>query len=236
MTVEERVRDLIEPAIADMGYDLVRVRTMGSKNVTLQIMADRRDERPITVEDCAEISRAVSAILDVEDPVRGGYTLEVSSPGIDRPLVRARDFERFAGFEAKVEMARLIDGRKRYRGLLAGMDGDDILVDTDAGRVALPLADLATAKLVMTDELLAAAAAEQAALDAADGTAGDDAAEDDGSDDDSSDDDGSDDDSSDDDSSGDDAADDDTAAAGPEDDTARNGAGRAREDLADHDT
>ncbi|MCR9221825.1 MAG: ribosome maturation factor RimP [Alphaproteobacteria bacterium] len=162
--VEQQIRTLIEPAVEDMGYDIVRVRYSGAKRPTLQIMADRKDEAPITVEDCADISRAVSAILDVEDPIAGAYALEVSSPGIDRPLVRPRDFERFAGFEAKLETARPIDGRKRYRGVLVGLEGGDVTVDLETGeRAAIPFAEIATAKLVMTDALLDWAAAQQEA-------------------------------------------------------------------------
>lgn len=163
MTVEQRIRSLIEPAIEDMGYLVVRVRYTGSKRPTLQIMADRKDEAPITVDDCADISRAVSAILDVEDPIPDAYSLEVSSPGIDRPLVRPRDFERFAGFEAKVELARAIDGRKRYRGEIVGLQEGDVILDLEdeGGRVALPFAQIGTAKLVLTDALIDWAAAQQ---------------------------------------------------------------------------
>lgn len=163
MTVEQRIRSLIEPAIEDMGYLVVRVRYTGSKRPTLQIMADRKDEAPITVDDCADISRAVSAILDVEDPIPDAYSLEISSPGIDRPLVRPRDFERFAGFEAKVELARAIDGRKRYRGAIVGLQEGDVILDLEdeGGRVALPFAQIGTAKLVLTDALIDWAAAQQ---------------------------------------------------------------------------
>lgn len=163
MTVEQRIRSLIEPAIEDMGYLVVRVRYTGSKRPTLQIMADRKDEAPITVDDCADISRAVSAILDVEDPIPDAYSLEISSPGIDRPLVRPRDFERFAGFEAKVELARAIDGRKRYRGEIVGLQEGDVILDLEdeGGRVALPFAQIGTAKLVLTDALIDWAAAQQ---------------------------------------------------------------------------
>jgi ribosome maturation factor RimP len=163
MTVEQRIRSLIEPAIEDMGYLLVRVRYSGAKRPTLQIMADRKDEAPISVNDCADISRAVSAILDVEDPIPDAYSLEVSSPGIDRPLVRPRDFERFAGFEAKVELAQAIDGRKRYRGEIVGLEEGDVILDLEeeGGRVALPFAQIGTAKLVLTDALIDWAAAQQ---------------------------------------------------------------------------
>jgi len=165
MTVEDRIRSLIEPAIEDMGYLLVRVRYTGARRPTLQIMADRADEAPISVNDCADISRAVSAVLDVEDPIPDAYSLEVSSPGIDRPLVRPRDYERFAGFEAKIELARAIDGRKRYRGAIVGMQDAEVLIDLEkeGGRIALPLAQIGTAKLVLTDALIDFVAAQQEA-------------------------------------------------------------------------
>src|SRR3546814_4228364 len=122
MDVAARIEEIVAPSLADLGYDLVRVSLTGAAaRMTLQVMAERRDGAGMTVEDCAAISRAVSALLDVEDPIRGAYVLEVSSPGIDRPLTRARDYERFAGYEAKVELRRTMDGRRRYRGRLMGL-------------------------------------------------------------------------------------------------------------------
>ncbi|OFX08001.1 MAG: ribosome maturation factor RimP [Alphaproteobacteria bacterium RIFOXYD12_FULL_60_8] len=150
-----RLEELIAPVVGDMGYDLVRVMFVGTGR-TLQVMADRKDEQPMTVEDCADISRALSAVLDVEDPIPGAYSLEVSSPGIDRPLVRPRDFERFAGFEAKLETKRIHDGRKRFRGRLKGMVGDNaVALDTEEGEVTLALSEIEKAKLMLTDELIA---------------------------------------------------------------------------------
>lgn len=151
-----RVEKLIEPVLADMGFELVRVQMFGTKRPTLQVMAERTDRAPMTVDHCADISRAVSALLDVEDPVSGAYTLEVSSPGIDRPLVRAGDFERFSGHEAKVEMHGLVEGRRRFQGRISGISGDSVLLATKDGEVALPIEDIQQAKLVLTDELLAA--------------------------------------------------------------------------------
>lgn len=116
MVIETKVSELIAPSLDALGYELVRVQINGQTNRTLQIMAERKDRRDMTVDDCAEISRNISAILDVEDPVPGAYDLEVSSPGIDRPLVRRDDFERFAGQVARVETGRPIDGRRRFRG------------------------------------------------------------------------------------------------------------------------
>src|SRR5215467_7055411 len=115
---------MIEPALAAMGYRLVRVLMTSGRRPTLQVMAERLDDLPITLDDCAEISHSVSAILDVADPIAGAYTLEISSPGIDRPLVRAQDYDRFSGFEARIELARPIEGRRRFRGRLLGTSAD----------------------------------------------------------------------------------------------------------------
>lgn len=154
-----RVETMIEPVLADMGFELVRVQMFGTKRPTLQIMAERADGGPMTVDHCAEISNTVSALLEVEDPISDAYTLEVSSPGIDRPLVRTRDYERFAGHEAKIEMRTLIDGRRRFQGRLAGVDGGLVRLETKAGEVGLPIDEIQQAKLVLTDELLAASGA-----------------------------------------------------------------------------
>jgi ribosome maturation factor RimP len=149
---------IIEPSLDAMGYRLVRLmQTGGPRRPTLQIMAERRDEAPMTVEDCAEISRAVSALLDVADPIAGAYMLEVSSPGIDRPLVRPEDYDRFAGFEARVDLASPMDGRKRFRGRILGREDDHVRLAAETGEVRLPLDAIARAKLVLTDELLALA-------------------------------------------------------------------------------
>ncbi|HEX2127346.1 MAG TPA: ribosome maturation factor RimP [Thermoleophilaceae bacterium] len=151
-----QVEDLIAPSLRDMGYELVRVMLRGRERPTLEIMAERADRAPMTVEDCAEISRAVSALLDVEDPLPGSYVLEVTSPGIDRPLVRPDDFARFAGFEARIETATPIDGRRRFKGRLIGVEGDEVRIDVDGTVVPVPLASVKKAKLVLTDELIAA--------------------------------------------------------------------------------
>jgi ribosome maturation factor RimP len=158
-TVE--IARLVEPTLRGMGYELVRVQFGGgSGRPTLQIMAERTDRRPMTVEDCAEISRNVSALLDVEDPLQGAYLLEISSPGIDRPLTRPQDYERFAGFEARLELARPLDGRKRFRGRIGELAGDTVRIIEPAGEVRLPLDQINKAKLVLTDELLAATATD----------------------------------------------------------------------------
>jgi ribosome maturation factor RimP len=150
------VEALIAPAVEAMGYDIVRVMLSGGDRLRLQIMAERSSDGGMNVDDCAEISRAVAAILDVEDPIDSAYALEVSSPGLDRPLTRLADFERFAGVEAKVELQHAVDGQRRFRGRLLGLKGEDILLAGDEGEFALPFADLHKAKLVITDDLIAA--------------------------------------------------------------------------------
>ena len=149
---------MIAPALAALGYDVVRILLSGKQVLTLQIMIERHDGVGLTVDDCAEASRAVSALLDVEDPISGHYTLEVSSPGIDRPLTRRRDFERFRGLEATVELAYAIEGRRRFKGRLAGLAEEGrVAIDTDTETIELPYGVIAKAKLVLNDELLALA-------------------------------------------------------------------------------
>jgi ribosome maturation factor RimP len=152
-----RIAQVIEPSLEGMGYRLVRVVITSGRRATLQIMAERLDDRPMTVDDCAEISRSVSALLDVVDPITGSYMLEISSPGIDRPLVRAEDYDRFSGFEARIELSRPLDGRKRFRGRLLGTITGAVRLVTDSGEVRIPLDAVLRAKLVLTDDLLAAA-------------------------------------------------------------------------------
>jgi len=152
----DRVRRLIEPAIGDLGFDIVRVQLAGKNRPCMQVMVEHRSGRAITVDDCARVSRAISAILDVEDPIKSAYTLEVSSPGIDRPLVRIGDFERFRGFQAKIETNRPIDGRRRFKGRLLGVEGDHVRIAVEGGEVTLPHPDIQRAKLVLTDDLIAA--------------------------------------------------------------------------------
>jgi ribosome maturation factor RimP len=155
MDLAGRVAELIRLTLESLDYDLVRVLVLGRQRVRVQVMAERTDGGAMQVEDCATISRALSPLLDVEDPIPGAYTLEVSSPGLDRPLVRPRDFERFAGFEARVELQRPLDGRRRFQGMLLGLDGDRVRLRAGESEVALPYADIQRAKLVLTDELLA---------------------------------------------------------------------------------
>ena len=152
--IDRRMAEIITPVIEDLGYELVRVRLMSGKNTILQIMADK-PEGGIEVDDCAKISTAVGATLDVEDPIVDEYALEVSSPGIDRPLTRLKDFENFEGYEAKIETTELIDGRRRFKGQLAGIDGSDVLINVEEGTIGLQFDWLSDAKLVLTDELIA---------------------------------------------------------------------------------
>lgn len=152
--IDRRLAAIVAPVIEGMGFELVRLRLMGGKKPTLQIMADRAGGG-IEVEDCAEISRQVSAVLDVEDPIEGEYTLEVSSPGIDRPLTRLKDFDRWDGYEARLETTELIDGRRRFKGVLQGVEDDEVLIEIPEGTIGLRFDWLSDAKLVLTDELIA---------------------------------------------------------------------------------
>ena len=154
--LDQRIASLIEPTLVAMGYELVRVRLSGGQRLSLQIMAERADRVAMTVEDCADISRTVAAVLDVEDPISGGYELEVSSPGIDRPLVKAGDFDRFAGREAKIETRSPVKGRKRFRGRLLGLADGLVRIDLadGSGEAALAFESIEKAKLILTDDLL----------------------------------------------------------------------------------
>lgn len=154
-----RVAAIVEPVIEDLGYRLVRVKVSGADGCTVQIMAERPDGS-MAVEDCEAVSRALSPVLDVADPIDRAYRLEISSPGLDRPLVRRSDFDRYAGHLARIEMDMPVDGRKRFRGTLAGTDGetarlarDDVAEGEDA-HVLLPIREMSEAKLVLTDELV----------------------------------------------------------------------------------
>ena len=151
--LERRIETIVEPTASGMGYELVRV-AMG-KGGTLQIMIDRADGAPIGVDDCALLSRALSAVLDVEDPIPTAYTLEVSSPGIDRPLTRPKDYVRWAGHVARLETAAPIDGRRRFKGTLIGIEGDTVKLRLDDGvEAAVPLPAIAKAKLELTNQLI----------------------------------------------------------------------------------
>lgn len=149
---------LIEPEVKALGFDLVRVKLFGSgDDYTLQIMAENPATRQLVIEDCATISRRLSDVLDEADPIEEAYRLEVSSPGIDRPLTRLHDYREWAGHEAKIAATELVDGRKSFRGILKGIEGDDVLLaDTKAGDVVIPFALIGDAKLMLTDKLISA--------------------------------------------------------------------------------
>lgn len=152
--VDRRIAAIVRPTVEGMGFRLVRVRLMGGKRITLQIMAERPDGS-MEVEDCAELSRSLSVLLDVEDPIEREYSLEVSSPGIDRPLTRPEDFATYAGHEAKLETEAPIDGRRRFRGPILGVEGGDVRMRVAGlGDIALPFESLGDARLVLTDALI----------------------------------------------------------------------------------
>ena len=156
--IDRRIAEIITPVIEDMGFEVVRVRLMTGKESILQIMVQRPDGQ-IEVDECAQVSTAISATLDVEDPIVDVYTLEVSSPGIDRPLTRLKDFDQWEGFEAKIETDELIDGRRRFKGMLQGVEGNEVLIEIeDQGEpvtIGLQFEWLSDAKLVLTDDLIA---------------------------------------------------------------------------------
>ncbi len=157
----DKITVLIEPTIEALGYELVRVQLFSSPRggpSTLQVMAEASDGT-MTVEACAKISREISVILDVDDPINTEYVLEVSSPGMDRPLTRLKDFVNYAGYETKVEMSEAVSQRRRYRGKLLGVEKELILMDVEGEVVKLNFTDIQKAKLVMTDDLVAAASA-----------------------------------------------------------------------------
>lgn len=157
-----RIQDLIEPTITDMGFDIVRVQVSGGQTIKVQIMAEPSSGGNMTVDDCARISRAVSAVMDVEDPIVDAYTLEVSSPGLDRPLVRLQDFDRFSGFEAKIELQRVVDGRRKFSGRLIGTADENVSIDISGETVSVAFDDIAKAKLIVTDEMIAQLGKEKA--------------------------------------------------------------------------
>ena len=156
MDKDEEIQRLIAPTVTGLGYELVRVRISGSHASTLQIMAERNDRRPMRVEDCVALSREISAVLDAVDPIAGEYELEVSSPGIDRPQMKRGDYERFVSHEARLEVDPPLEGRKRFHGTIAAVEGANVLLETEDGVVALPLEIIRKGKLVLTDRLIAA--------------------------------------------------------------------------------
>ncbi|MGD9980539.1 MAG: ribosome maturation factor RimP [Hyphomonadaceae bacterium] len=167
--VEERVIALTEPTASGLGYRIVRVRLSGNRRKRLQIMAERKSDGLMGIDDCTKLSRALAPVFDLEDPVQGEYDLEISSPGIDRPLMRLEDFERFIGFDAKLETAVPINGQRRFKGVIEAVDGDEITLAGEHGEAKLKFSALSDARLVLTDKLIeddlkrakAAEAAEQ---------------------------------------------------------------------------
>jgi ribosome maturation factor RimP len=160
-----RLLELLDPVAEAAGYEIVRLRLMGgAESRRLQIMAERPDGEMV-IEDCTRLSRAISEVMDAADPITGEYTLEVSSPGVDRPLTRKKDFAAYEGFEAKLELDRMAEGRKRFRGQLAGVEGDNIAIDLDgeAATTLVPFAWIVEAKLVLTDDLMKRGAQSRAA-------------------------------------------------------------------------
>jgi ribosome maturation factor RimP len=167
---DARLVELLDPVAEAAGYEIVRLRLMGGeKQRRLQIMAERPSDGDMNVEDCARLSRAVSEVLDAADPIAGEYVLEVSSPGVDRPLTRLKDFATFEGYEARLELDRLAEGRKRFRGQLAGVEGDNVAIDLEGEEhtALVPFAWITEAKLVLTDELMKRGADVRAARIAA---------------------------------------------------------------------
>jgi ribosome maturation factor RimP len=162
---DHRLLELLDPVAEAQDYEIVRLRLMGGQESRrLQIMAERPDGE-MDIDDCAKLSRAISEVLDAADPIAGEYTLEVSSPGVDRPLTRKKDFETYEGYEARLELDRLAEGRKRFKGKLAGVDGDNVAIDLEGEdeTTLIPFAWIHDAKLVLTDELMKRGASTRAA-------------------------------------------------------------------------
>ena len=154
VTAVARLEPIFEPVIEQAGFRLVRVRLLGASGGTLQVMAERPDGS-MDVEGCTELSRALLDFIEKEEPLEGEYELEVSSPGIDRPLTRPQDFSRWSGHEAKLELDGLYEGRKRWRGILLGLDGADVVIRADGKDIRFPFRAVVNAKLVLTDKLIA---------------------------------------------------------------------------------
>jgi ribosome maturation factor RimP len=152
-----KIEELITPTIHSLGYDLVRVQILDEGTKTLQIMVDRLDEANLTIDDCSIISKEISIIIDINDPIGENYLLEVSSPGIDRPLLRFKDFEKYAGFHARIDMNIALEGRKKFKGKLTGIEGDNIRIKVKEETYLLPFSKIEKAKLTLTQELLDAA-------------------------------------------------------------------------------
>ncbi len=161
------LQDMLEPVIANLGYETVRIMTIGQVNPTLQVMIDVSDgSREINVDDCAKVSRALSAVLDEKDPIKDKYSLEVSSPGLDRPLTKPEHFVRFKGYTAKVETINEVDKRKRIKGVILGLDeNNNVHIDMDGKEFVVAFDNIAKAKIVITDELWEQYQAQQEAVE-----------------------------------------------------------------------
>lgn len=161
------LQDMLEPVIDNLGYETVRILTIGQVNPTLQVMIDVKDgSRDVTVDDCAKVSRALSAVLDEKDPIKDKYSLEVSSPGLDRPLTKPEHFARFAGYTAKVETLNEVDKRKRIKGEILNLDeNNNVHMNMDGKEFVIAFDNIAKAKIVITDELLARYQEEQDAVE-----------------------------------------------------------------------
>ena len=151
--MDKKLAELLNPTLEDLGFEMVRIRLSSGDPSTLQIMADRLNGQ-IGVDDLANINTSIGTMLDVEDPIVENYTLEISSPGIDRPLTRKKDFDNYQGFEAKLETTELIDGRRRFKGILAGISNDEVLINLEEGTVGLEFNWLSDARLILSDDLI----------------------------------------------------------------------------------
>ena len=177
-TAEDRnLLQLLEPVAEAEGFEIVRLRLMAGQNRRLQVMAERPADGDLSIDECAKLSRAFGAVLDAADPIEGDYTLEVSSPGVDRPLTRLKDFETYSGLEARLELDRLVENRKRFKGELAGIDGDNVCLDLEGETetALIPFAWISEAKLVLSDALMKKGAEARAARLAAEAEADDEA-------------------------------------------------------------
>ena len=156
MDLCQKIQEMIEPSLTHLGYEIVRILLQGGDVKTVQVMVERIDRKDMTLDDCEKVSRTVSALLDVDDPFSGRYMLEISSPGIDRPLIKAVDYVRFAGFDAKVETLVPLNGRRRFKGKILGLTDDEksVRLDAEEGEVSIELENISKAKLILTDDLL----------------------------------------------------------------------------------
>ena len=155
MKVTNRIEEIVEPLLNNLGFELVQVTLLGKPNPSLQVMAEPIETRPMSLDDCGSISHALSALLDIEDLISSAYTLEVSSPGLDRPLIQLAHFERFKGHEARIETSTAIDGSKHFSGRLGGVKGNNILMNVKGDERIFPFRDIEKAKLIINDEIFA---------------------------------------------------------------------------------